>query len=80
MKNSLNPFDWQRNREMCAGFYSEPVNCSLCNAEWQLPERRTKFLIWINAGRHSDLLRCYGYGVNIHRGHTDWKQMTINQR
>ena len=44
-------------------------NPCLCNAEWQLPQRRTGFLIRINARRHSDLLR--GYGINMDRESTE---------
>lgn len=67
-------FDWQKkkkgkNIEICAGFYGKPANSRLCNAEWQLPLKRTGFLIRINARRHSDLLR--GYGINMDRELTE---------
>lgn len=74
VKNSLNPF-WlaekkrREKKEICAGFYGEPANSCLCNAEWQLPQRRTGFLIRINARRHSDLLR--GYSINMDRESTE---------
>lgn len=65
-------FDWQKKKKkkkICAGFYGEPANSCLCNAEWQLPQRRTGFLIRINARRHSDLL--LGCGINMGRESTE---------
>lgn len=73
-KNPWTLFDWQTKKreknKICASFYGQLANSCLCNAEWQLPQRRTGFLIRTNARRHSDLLpRCieHWHGWSIDR-------------